>query len=140
MFFNHCGGNRTRRDFNALEHCGVVVDVGTRDVDSWTNSYRQDFPDVSDRQNNLVGGRTIARNMKRGRVYAVVVAADEVAAEDLRSVLPQNVQHNVLIKKVQRNRKTGKYRYDLMDPNKPGRIMDGKKLRAKYRRHVVLGQ
>jgi RHS repeat-associated protein len=126
----YIGGGRNRRDFNRNQN-GTVMDQGTPNVFAWQNRWRSDFRrNFRGQGTSLPNARIISRNMmRRGNVYSLAIREKNY---------PPNYEHNVLIKEVQRNTRTGKYRYKLMDPNKD-RPLSGKELRSAYRRHIIVG-
>jgi RHS repeat-associated protein len=127
-FEQYIGGPRTRRDFNSNQN-GSVTDRGTQSVRDWANRW------VSDFRGNINGNGTSAprvkdviSNMKRGKIYSVAIREKKY---------PPNYEHNVLIKKVRRNKRSGKYKYDLMDPNGDRSIRKGD-FDSFHKRYLIL--
>jgi hypothetical protein len=127
-FEQYKGGSRTRRDFNMNQN-GTVMDVGTGTVGQWIKRWTTDF------RSNINGSgttppnvRDVISNMKKGNVYSTVIREKSY---------PAGYEHNVLIRKVQKNTRTGKYRYNLMDPN-GDRTLSQTYLNSVHRRHLIL--
>jgi hypothetical protein len=127
-FEQYIGGSRTRRDFNMNQN-GTVMDVGTQTVPQWVNRWKTDF------RNNIIGNgitppstTSLISNMKKGNVYSMVIR---------ESGYPANYEHNILIRNVQKNTRTGKYRYNVMDPN-GDRTRSAKYWNSVHKRHLIL--
>ena len=127
-FEQYIGGSRTRRDFNMNQN-GTVMDVGTQTVGQWVNRWKLDF------RNNINGSGTtppstksLISNMKKGNVYSMVIREKSY---------PPGYEHNILIREVQRNSRTGKYRYNVMDPN-GDRTKEVSYWNSVHKRHLIL--
>lgn len=128
------GGTRTKEDFASSQNGGQPLDQGTQNVAQWLAFWRHNFPwpQFDGGKGSMTPG-TLSRNdvldgMKhQGNDLAYSVVIDE----GLRA----GYQHNVVIKRVQRNPRTGQYRYELMDPN-GSRFVTERKLKSIHRRHI----
>jgi hypothetical protein len=131
------GGTRTKEDFARGQNNGQALDRGTQTVMDWVRFWQRNFPfpnfgnGVLDRngapsRNDILGGM---RHQGNDRVYSVAID------EGVRA----GYQHNVLVKSVQKNPRTGQYRYEIMDPN-GARFISEKKFLSIHRRHVFINK
>lgn len=127
-FERYIGGSRTRRDFNRNQN-GTVTDKGTQSVRDWANRWTSDFRgNINGSGTSAPDVKNVISNMKKRKIYSVVIR---------ESGYPKNYEHNVLIKKVQKNTRSGKYRYELMDPN-GNRTVRESYLKSVHKRHLIL--
>ncbi len=133
------GGNRTKEQFAAGQNGGQPIDRGTQDVRQWLSFWQLNFPwprfdgarssldsNSPPSRNDILNGM---RHTGSDAAYSVVID------EGIRS----GYQHNVVVKSVQKNPRTGQYRYELMDPN-GSRFVSEKKFQSIHRRHVRINR
>jgi hypothetical protein len=129
------GGRRTKEDFSRNQNGGRLVDAGVNNNDLG-RYYGRNFGrnlrgSGHNRANNAPGPNDVADQMKRGRVVSTVI--DEG--------LMQGFNHNVMLKRVQRNiKKPAVYRYEVMDPAKGLRWISQKQYGRWYRVHFYIGR
>lgn len=127
-FEQYIGGTRTRQDFNRNQN-GTVADVGTQTVVQWSKRWTSDFrSNINGSGTTPPSTKSLISNMKKGNVYSMVIR---------ESGYPANYEHNILIRNVQKNTRTGKYRYNVMDPN-GDRTRAASYWNSVHKRHLIL--
>lgn len=127
------GGSRRQSDFASNQNNGQPLNAGTGTVGDWLERWKKDFPgdvggdgSLDSKKPPKVGD--VIRNIRKDRITSIVIH---------ESHHPAGYDHNVLINKVQRNRKTGVYRYKLMDPN-GARLELQKYIDSVHQRHIFV--
>jgi hypothetical protein len=130
------GGNRTKEDFARGQNNGQALDRGTQNVAQWRDFWRLNFPwpQFQGGRGSMTPGSLTRNDILSGMQHT---GNDMVYSVGIDEGIRAGYQHNVLIKSVQKNPRTGQYRYELMDPN-GSRFVTEKKLQSIHRRHVAI--
>lgn len=109
------GGKKTKEDYslsyNGSPNTNKGVTATQQSPGEWNKYYGKNFKGTSDGVSDLGSGRRIANHLRKNRVISVQIDRGYDASKGQRNA------HNVLIKSIQRNSKSGKLRLMIMDPD-----------------------